>query len=164
MMPLCPPAHAQRSCKRNPLGPISTKEQEIINNKKLNTTLKAFEDREANFSHLLLESEKLRIGSQEESQEDVEMTVSEEPSEHQPMEEEEREEELTDKSGPAKGRKRRDKKHHSSGERMTVLDGTRYYDREGNIPQYWKNPDGCPTGSPAGVHLPQGDRHNMCLH
>ena len=36
-------------------------------------------------------------------------------------------------SGRAKGRKR--KKHHSSGERMTVLDVTRYYDREGYITQ-----------------------------
>ena len=103
-----------------------------------------------------MESEKLRIGSQEESQEDVEITVSEEPSEHQPMEEEEREEELTDRSRTGKGRESRRKKHHNSGERMTVLDGTRYYD--------CLNPNSCPTEivvTSAGFPLLHGDRHSM---
>ena len=66
---------------------ISTKEQEF---EKINS-LKTFESRDANLSHLLSNFENLRTCNQEESQEDVEMFVSEEHSEHQPMEEEERE-------------------------------------------------------------------------
>ena len=48
------------------------------------------------------------------------------------------EEELT-----VKKRKRR--KHRYARERVAVMDGTRYYDAEGYIPQYWPNPSRCPT-------------------
>ena len=62
-----------------------TKEQGVFNDKELYNKIEAFEAGEENLSRLLLEFDNIRIGSQQESQEDVEMTVSEETKEHQPM-------------------------------------------------------------------------------
>ena len=58
----------------------------------------------------------------------------------EPMEEEEGG--LTTKPKADKAKKR---KHHYVGERVGVKDGTRYYDAEGYIPQYWPNPSRSPT-------------------
>ena len=90
-----------------------------------------------------MELDNFSIGGQQESQEDVEMTVSQEALEHQSIEEEEKE--FTDMSEATKARKRKKRKHHRSGGRKSVMDGTKYYDREEYIPQYWPNPNSCPT-------------------
>ena len=60
-------------------------------------------------------------------------------------------------------RKRKKRKHHRSAGRKSVMDGTRYYDREEYIPQYGYNPNSCPTENvvtPADVPLSQGDVHS----
>ena len=67
---------------------------------------------EENLSRLLLEFNNLSLGGQQEAQENVEMTVSEEAWEHQPMEEEDKE--LTDRSGVTNARKRKKRKDHCS--------------------------------------------------
>ena len=68
------------------------------------------------------------------------------------------EEELTFMSREHKAKKR---KHQYGEERIAVKDGTRYYDAEGYIPQYWPNHSRCPTENvlalaPSKVHLPPG--------
>ena len=88
----------------------STKEQGCLSSKELDNSFKTVEEGEENLSRLLLEFTNLSLGGQQEAQEDVDMTVSEEAGEPQQMEEEE--EELTDMSGATKAKKKRKRKHH----------------------------------------------------
>ena len=71
-----------------------------------------------------------------------------------------------------KAKKRKKREHQYGGERIAVKDGTRYYDAEGYIPQYWPNPNSCPTENvvtqvqASGVvmqHTTNNTNVNVCL-